>query len=120
MIVFINERNEIKDVNETKDETLTPIEVEDGAFKGWCVAKICCFKVILRDGEFCGFTPYIDSRIIEHIDRLGSGNEKNASDVVDTQMALTEAYDQTLTNSDDITDMQLALAEVYELMDSLL
>lgn len=90
MIVFINERNEIKDVNETNDETLTPIEVEDDVFKGWSVAKICCFKVILNDGEFCGFTPYIDSRIIEHIERLGKESERNSSDIGDIALAIIE------------------------------
>lgn len=74
MIVYVNSKNEIKDVNTTTDETLTPVEVEEGFFDGWSVAKICCFKVFLRDGKFCGFTPYIDSRIIEHIERQGQEN----------------------------------------------
>ena len=140
MILYINKKNEIKDVNETSDESLTPIEVSDDTFAGWSVAKICCHKIFLGNGQFAGFTPYVDSRIIEHIERLGVSTEQNASDVVDTQMALAEAYDQTIeneaqiidtqlavteaygqtvTNSDDITDIQVALAEVYELIDAL-
>lgn len=142
MILYVNKKNEIKDVNETSDENLTAIEVDDDTFAGWSVAKICCHKVSLdAEGNYRGFTPYVDSRIIEHIERLGVNTEQNASDVVDTQMALAEAYDQTIeneaqiidtqlavteayvqtvTNSDDITDVQLALAEVYEMLDALM
>lgn len=140
MILYINKKNEIKDVNETSDENLTAVEVDDDTFANWSIAKICCHKISLREGKYTGFTPYVDSRIIEHIERLGSGNEQNAVDIVDTQIALaeaydqtveneeqiidtqlavTEAYDQTVTNSDAITDVELALAEVYEMLDAL-
>lgn len=79
MILYINSENEIKDVNETSDENLTAIEISDESnpFAGWSVAKICCHKISLNeDGQYDGFTPYVDSRIIEHIERLGLGNEK--------------------------------------------
>lgn len=79
MILFINSKNEIKDVNETSDENLTAIEVDDEStpFANWSVAKICCHKVMLNEeGKYTGFTPYVDTRIIEHIERLGLGNEK--------------------------------------------
>lgn len=75
MTVFINDRNEIKDVGSTLDTSLTPIEVDD-MFKGWSVAKICCYKLYLNLGKVCGFTPYVDSRIIEHIDQLGTQTEE--------------------------------------------
>lgn len=140
MIVYVNSKNEIKDVNTTANENLVAVEVPDDVFAGWSVAKICCHKLILNEGNYAGFTPYVDSRIIEHIDNLGKANEQNSSDVVDTQMALaeaydqtienteeiidtqvalTEAYDQTVHNTDDITDVQLALAEMYEMLDTL-
>lgn len=79
MILFINSKNEIKDVNETSDENLRAVEVDDEStpFANWSVAKICCHKVMLNEeGKYTGFTPYVDTRIIEHIERLGLGNEK--------------------------------------------
>lgn len=80
MKVFINEKNEIKDVNETTDITLTEVEIPAGVFENWSVAKICCHKLMLENGQYTGFTPYVDTKIIEHIERLGAENEKNASD----------------------------------------
>jgi hypothetical protein len=94
MIVFINEKNEIKDVNTTTDESLVAVEVPEGTFDGWSVAKICCFKVILKDGAFVGFTPYVDTRIIEHIERLGSGHETNSTDIGDMALAILELYEK--------------------------
>ena len=73
MIVFINKKNEIKDVDTTTDVTLTPVEISDelNPFANWSVAKICCQKISLtKDGKYKGFTPYVDSRLIEHIDKL--------------------------------------------------
>ncbi len=78
MKVFINENNEIKDVNTTTDTTLTEVEIPAGVFINWSVAKICCFKLILENGQYRGFTPYVDTKIIEHIERLGTGHENNA------------------------------------------
>lgn len=116
MILYINKKNEIKDVNETSDVTLTPIEVDENVFKGWSVAKICCFKVILNDGEFAGYTPYVDTRIIEHIDNLGKANEQNASDVVDTQIAVAETYEKAMDTENDVTDIEMAIVELYEMV----
>lgn len=74
MIVFVNERDEIKDVGSTTDKTLKLVLIPDNSFEGWSVAKICCHKVILDDEEFVGFAPYVDSKLIEHIDKLGKEN----------------------------------------------
>jgi len=71
MLIFENENLEIHDVNTTSDPTLTPIEVTDGTFDGWSVAKICCYRAQVQDGNVVMLTPYVDSRLIEHIDQLG-------------------------------------------------
>lgn len=70
MIVYINSKNEIKDVDTTTDATLTPIEMpEDNPFANWSVAKICCHKLSLNeDGSYKGYTPYVDTRIIEKLE----------------------------------------------------
>ena len=94
MKVYVNNKNEIKDVNTTEDATLTPIEVPNGFFDGWAVAKICCFKVILEKGKIVGYTPYVDSKIIEHIERLAKENEANSSDIGDIAMAILELYER--------------------------
>lgn len=77
MTIYVNERNEIKDVGATLDSTLTPLEVTDGTFDNWCIAKICCYKVNVVDGNVTMLTPYVDSRLIEHIEQLGSQSDKN-------------------------------------------
>lgn len=76
MVLYVNNNNEVKDVNTTSDNSLTPLTVNDenNPFIGWSVAKICCFKVKVTDGTIAMFTPYVDSKIIEHIDRLSSQN----------------------------------------------
>lgn len=78
MILYVNENNEIKDVNYTLDKNLTPLEVNDNTmdnpFLSWSIAKICCYKVEVQNGTVTMYTPYIDSRIIEHIERQGQEN----------------------------------------------
>lgn len=96
MKVFINAKNEIKDVNSTTDASLTMVEIPEGVFDDWSEAKILCYKVCLLDGAFAGFTPAVDTRIIEHLDNLGKANERNASDVTDIQMAMAELYEMSM------------------------
>ncbi|MBQ2397349.1 MAG: hypothetical protein II304_10010 [Bacteroidales bacterium] len=76
MILYVNSKNEIKDVDVTTDESLTALEVNDelNPFSNWSVAKICCHKVEVKDGVVTMFTPYIDNQIIEHIERQGQQN----------------------------------------------
>lgn len=83
MKVFVNSKNEIKDVNTTTEETLVVVEVPDDVFAGWSVAKICCFKLILEDGQYRGFTPYVDSKLIEHIERLGTASDTQKVEMLD-------------------------------------
>lgn len=71
MIVFTDENGCIRDVGKTSDTSLTPVEITDGTFDGWSTAKICCYKVTVVDGIVTMRTPYVDSRLIEHIDMLG-------------------------------------------------
>ena len=75
MIVFINSAGEIKDVNTTTDPTLTAQEITDGTFDGMSTALICCYRVTVQDGVVVSKTPYIDSRLLEHIDQLGKQTE---------------------------------------------
>lgn len=76
MILYVNNKNEIKDVGVTTDESLIEyvINEDNNPFATWSVAKICCYKVNVENGNVTMFTPYVDSRIIEHIDQLGKAN----------------------------------------------
>lgn len=71
MTVYTDTEGRIKDVGSTTDTTLIPQEVTDGTFDGWTTAKICCYKVSVSNGNVNMLTPYVDSRLIEHIDMLG-------------------------------------------------
>ena len=89
MIVYINEKNEIKDVGTTTDDTLRPVEVPSDVFNGWSEAKILCYKLDIKDGAYNGYIPGVDTRIIEHIDRLGNKNTETEARV----SAVEEAVD---------------------------
>lgn len=78
MILYVNNKNEVKDVNTTSDKSLSPLEVNDNQndnpFLSWSTAKICCHKVTVDNGMVTSYTPYVDSRIVEHIERQGQEN----------------------------------------------
>lgn len=84
MKIYVNERNEIHEVNTCSDPSLIELEVTDGTFDGWSEAKICCYKATVNEGKVTMMTPYVDSRLIEHIDQLGRQTEtaQNDTDVV--------------------------------------
>lgn len=90
MIIYINKNGEIKDVNTTSDTTLTPVNISDenNCFKGWSIAKICCYKVSVNNGHVVMLTPYIDSKTIERISKLGSENEALQEQLIATQAQL--------------------------------
>ena len=75
MKIYVNERNEIHEVNTCTDPSLIELEVTDGTFDGWSKAKICCYKATVNEGKVTMLTPYVDSRLIEHIDQLGKQTE---------------------------------------------
>ena len=95
MILYVNDKNEIKDVNTTSDPSLIPLEAndEENPFADWPTAKICCYKVEVAEGAVTMMTPYVDSRLIEHIDQLGKESNINASDAADLRAAIEELYE---------------------------
>lgn len=118
MNIYVNKNGEIKDVDTTSDTTLTPITLNDktNIFKGWNTAKICCYKVEIKDGKVVSCSPYIDNNIIKHIDDLAKSIESNSSDIIDNQLATVDVYEKTLITDENITELELALTEIYELM----
>lgn len=118
MKIYVNDKLEIKDVNTTNDNHLIEYEIDDenNPFTNWSVAKICCYKVTIVNNMVTSYTPYVDSRLVEHIDKLGKKDELASTDILDTQMALTETFEKALSAEADITDIQLALVELYEMI----
>ena len=118
MVLYVNGKNEIKDVNVTTDKTLRPLEIVDewNPFLNWPVAKICCYRVSVSNGIVTMMTPYVDTRLMEHIAKLGSKDELIEADVTNTQIGLVENYGIALATAEEVTDCQLALVEVYNLL----
>ena len=122
MILYVNDRNEVKDVHSTNDTSLTEVFINDegNPFENWSVAKICCYRVDVREGVVCMFTPYVNSLIIEHLDRLGTQNGQTEETVTNLEVAVCENYESAEiykeeTNS-QLDNLQLALVEVYEMI----
>lgn len=115
MILYVNNKNEIKDVNITTDKTLKPLEITDewNPFLNWPVAKICCYRVTVTNGIVTMMTPYVDTRLMEHIAKLGAKDEVIEADVTTTQLGLVESYGETMAIGSDLTDTQMALVENY-------
>jgi len=75
MILYVDSENKVRAVNSTTDTSLTPLYVDENneqfPFKGWSVAKICCYMVNVSDGIVTMMTPYVDSRCLEFVDQMG-------------------------------------------------
>lgn len=88
MILFVDSDSNIKAVNHTDDETLTPLFVDETnemfPFKGWSTAKLCSYKVSVSDGIVTMMTPYRDSRQLDFIDEIGhdSDNKTEALEIL--------------------------------------
>lgn len=104
MLIFVNERGEIHDVNTTTDPKLTPIEVTDGSLDDMSEALICCYRVKVEDGVVVMRTPYVPSTVLESIDRLGKQTEAitpkqytKTAYIDDTECIFTEVLTGNMT-----------------------
>lgn len=118
MIIFCNSKNEIKAVGSTTDSALTRHEIDDecNPFNGMSEAKICCYKATVIGGRVNMMTPYVDSKLLEHIDQLGSDSEENTAEIADAREGIIEAFDGTLTNASEIADCREALMELFDIV----
>lgn len=119
MIIFTNSKGEIKDVDKTNDKSLQAFEINDdneNPFKDWSVAKICCYKATVLFGKVTMMTPYVDSRIIEHIEQLGKQTEVNAIDISANREGIMETFESTLSNEVELEDCRSAIMEIYEML----
>jgi hypothetical protein len=104
MLIFVNERGEIHDVNTTTDPKLTPIEVTDGSLDDMSEALICCYRVKVEDGVVTMRTPYVPSTVLESIDRLGKQTEAitpkqytKTAYIEDTEVAFADVPNGNMT-----------------------
>lgn len=128
MKVYVNEQNEIHDVGSTNDTSLKEVILADGLLDSWSEAKLCCYCVTTDGkGNVTAFWPYVSTTVIEQLDRLGIQSEIHEEGLTDTQMALTENYEDFLsysevtdesieTSNTQITDLEMAVVELYEMI----
>ena len=118
MILFVDNESKVRAVNTTTDTSLTPLYVDETAdsfpFKGWSVAKICCYRVSVNDGIVTMMTPYIDSRNLEMIDNMGHQIDATS----DNTKITTETVDGIMT--DVIPELAEADANLTATIDSIL
>ena len=122
MIVYVNDNYEIKDVGSTTDESLTKVEIADdeyNPFRDWSVAKILCYKVLVKDNRVVMMTPYVDSRIIEHIDKLGIHSESNSADISNNSDGIFDLADVSSLNSDSIFELADLIENLNDRLTSL-
>ena len=84
MILYVDSENKVRAVDHTDKEDLTPLYVDENSsmfpFKGRSTAFICCYQVIVKDGEIISRTPYIDSGNLDMIDTMGHQIDSTAED----------------------------------------
>lgn len=80
MKVYVDSENRIKAVDSTTDETLTELIIDDATnpFADWSKAKICCYRITVKDGFVTMFTPYRPSSALDYIDEIGHEADDNA------------------------------------------
>ena len=91
MILYINNRGEIKDIDSTKSIRLNPVLVADNEnpFLHWSKAKILCHRIELdENGKIKKYMPYIDSNVVNQIDQLSKENESLKQANASTQAQL--------------------------------
>lgn len=119
MILYTDSEGRIKDVGFTEDPDLIEVEVlddEENPFTGWSDAKICCYKIHVTDGHVDMMTPYVDSRLIDFIDRYGTLTKENTGDIADNREGIMETFEATEVNSSDLADLRAAVMELYEMI----
>lgn len=88
MILYVDGDSNVKAVDHTEDETLTPLYVDETnelfPFKDRSVAFICSYKVNVTDGVVTMMTPYRDSKVLDYIDEVGhdSDNKTEALEIL--------------------------------------
>lgn len=81
MKIYVNRNGEIKDVISTSNPNLKEIEVTDGTFDGMSAAKICCYKIEVKNGQVRMMTLYVSDKIVDVIDGVSVVNQINTANI---------------------------------------
>ena len=139
MVIFINNKNQIKAVNSTNDPDLKAYELveKSNPFNTWSIAKICCYEVevypekipestengtVLKEtGKYfiTMMAPYVDSHLIPFIDFLGRSEEQNATQTIENGGGLLELAEIIDENMSAILDMAEHIASLEERINKL-
>lgn len=121
MIVYVNDRNEIHDVNTSDNPSLTALHIDDSAnpFEGWSDIKICCYKCTVVDGKVTMMTPYVDTRILEHLDQAGKQAEAANNLAVEDDNAVIEVAGFADENASAIEELAAMIDEMQAQVDEL-
>ena len=115
MLVYTDSNGCIKDVGTTSDDSLIPVEIlddEENPFKDWHVSRICCYRVNVVEGHVVMMTPYINSVLLDVIDRFGTADIQTAEDIISAEQEITD-HDLALIEAEqEITDMDIRIMEL--------
>ena len=115
MIVYTDSNGCIKDVGTTSDDSLIPVEIlddDENPFTGWSDARICCYRIHVTNGHVDMMTPYVDSRLIDFIDKYGTMTEENKQDIISAEQEITDQDLALIEAEQEITDMDLRIMEL--------
>lgn len=115
MIVYTDNDGRIMAVGHTDDDDLIPVEItddENNPFGGWNDARICCYRIHVTDGHVDMMTPYVNSILIDIVDRFGTADAQTAEDIISAEQEITDHDLALLEAEQEITDMDLRLMEL--------
>lgn len=114
MIVYTDNDGRIMAVETSDDPDLTPVEIidEENPFAGWNDARICCYRIHVTDGHVDMMTPYVNSILIDIVDRFGTADAQTADDIISAEQEITDHDLALLEAEQEITDMDLRILEL--------
>ena len=115
MIVYTDNDGRIMAVETSDDPDLIPVEIiddEDNPFDGWNAARICCYRIHVTDGHVDMMTPYVNSILIDIVDRFGTADAQTAEDIISAEQEITDQDLALLDAEQEITDLDLRIMEL--------
>ena len=85
---------------------------EENPFKDWHVSRICCYRVNVSEGHVTMMTPYVNSILLDVIDRFGTADAQTAEDIISAEQEITDHDLALLEAEQEITDMDLRIMEL--------
>lgn len=115
MLVYTDNDGRIMAVETSDDPDLIPVEIiddDDNPFAGWSDARICCYRIHATDGHVDMMTPYVNSILIDIVDRFGTADAQTAEDIISAEQEITEQDLSMMEAEQEITDLDIRLMEL--------